>query len=69
VPHLRHLLKWVLEAQANKWSQRAPTLQISHSEGRTEKKRREKEARKNDMGRPSLMSMAHILFSKVVFIP
>ena len=43
--HLRHLLEWVLEARANKWSQRAPMLQISHPEGRTEKKRREKEAR------------------------
>jgi len=45
VPHLRHLLEWVLEAQAGKWSQRAPKLQISHPEGRTEKKRREKEGR------------------------
>ena len=53
VLHLRHLLEWVLEAQASKWSQRAPTLQVSHPEGRTEKKRREKEARKNNTGRPS----------------
>jgi len=53
VPHLGHLLEWVLEARANKWSQRAPTLQISHPEGRTEKKRRKKETRKNNMGRPS----------------
>ena len=34
-----------------------------------EKKRREKEARKNDTGRPSLMNKAHTLFSKIVFIP
>ena len=53
VPHLRYLLEWVLEAQASKWPQRAPTLQVSYPEGRTEKKRREKEGRKNDMGRPS----------------
>ena len=57
--HLRHLLEWVLEAWANKWSQRGPMLQISHPEGRTEKKTREKETRKNDTGRPSLMSKAH----------
>jgi len=29
VPHLRHLLEWVLEAQASKWSQRTPTLQLN----------------------------------------
>ena len=28
VPHLRHLLEWVLEAQANKWLQGTPVLQI-----------------------------------------
>ena len=28
VPHLRHLLEWVLEAQASKWSQRTPVLQL-----------------------------------------
>ena len=28
MPHPRHLLEWVLEARAGKWSQRAPTLQL-----------------------------------------
>ena len=45
VPHLRHLLEWVLEAQANKWSQRISVLQMETQlevEG------------KNDMGRPSV---------------
>jgi len=27
VPHPGHLLEWVLEAQASKWSQKAPMLQ------------------------------------------
>jgi len=44
VPHLRHLLEWVLEAQANKWSQRISVLQM---ETQLEVKE------KNDMGRPS----------------
>ena len=35
-----------------------PCASIICPEGRTEKKRREKEARKNDTGRPSLMSKA-----------
>ena len=53
VPHLEHLLEWVLEAQASKWSQRTSTLQLFWPEGRSEEKKREKETRKNDMGRPS----------------
>ena len=44
-PTLRHLLEWVLEAQANKWSQRISTLQM---ETQLEVKG------KNDMGRPSV---------------
>ena len=44
MPHLRHLLEWVLEAQANKWSQRISALQM---ETQLEVKE------KNDMGRPS----------------
>ena len=51
VPHLRYLLEWVLEAQASKWSQRTPTLQLNVM--KEEQKRREKETRKNNTGRPS----------------
>ena len=43
--HLRHLIEWVFEAQANKWSQRISALQMDTHlkiEG------------KNDMGRPSV---------------
>ena len=39
-----HLLEWVLEAQANKWSQRTSTLQM---DAQPEVKG------KNDIGRPS----------------
>ena len=40
VPHLRHLLEWVLEAQARKWIQRAPALHgISLNRKRKEKER------------------------------
>ena len=39
-------------------------LQISHPEGRTEKKTRKEETRKNDTGRPSLMSKAHSFIFK-----
>jgi len=44
VPHLRHLLKWVLEAQAGKWSQRVPTLQsfiLKEEQRRKGEKRKE----------------------------
>ena len=38
VPHLRHLLEWVLEAQAGKWMQRAPAFHgISLNRKRKEK--------------------------------
>ena len=43
--HLRHLLEWVLEAQANKWSQRISALQM---DTQLEVKG------KNDMRRPSV---------------
>ena len=29
MPYLRHFLEWVLEAQASKWSQRTPELQLN----------------------------------------
>jgi len=44
VPHLRHLLKWVLEAQTNEWLQRTSMLQME-TQPEIEKK--------NDMGKPS----------------
>ena len=44
-PTLAHLLEWVLEAQANKWSQRAPTLQLVILK---EEQRRKTEKRKQE---------------------
>ena len=44
-PTLAHLLEWVLEAQANKWSQRAPTLQLVILK---EEQRRKGEKRKQE---------------------
>ena len=44
----RRLPDWVLEALGDKWTQRAPVLQ-----GVILKKKREREKRKNDTGRPS----------------
>ena len=45
VPHLRHILKCVLEAWAVKWSQRAPTLQLVILK---EEQRRKGEKRKQE---------------------
>ena len=55
VPHLRHLLEWVLDAQARKWIQRA--LRSMESVWI------EKGKRKNDMGRPSFSEQGpHFIF-------
>ena len=44
VPHLRHLLEWVLEARANKWFQRAPAqLFVLKEEQRRKGEKRKQE--------------------------
>ena len=50
-----HLPNRVLEAQAKKWTQRAPVFQVVILKEEQREKKREKEKR-NDTGRPSLMS-------------
>ena len=63
------LFNWVLEAQAEKWTQRASVLQGISLKKRDRERERKKE-RKNDTGRPSSDEAGSAaLFLKGAFIP
>ena len=63
VPHLRHLLKWVLEAQASKWSQRTPVLQLNVLKEEQKRKGERKKQERTTLGDQAL-SKAHSFIFK-----
>ena len=62
VPHLGHLLKWALEAQISKWSQRTSALQLFWPEGRSEEKKRKRKQERTTQGDEALSKARSFIF-------
>ena len=61
-PTSRHLLEWVLEAQANKWSQRAPALQLFVLKEEQRRKGEKRKQERTTLGDQALSKACSFIF-------